>query len=494
MELRRGILRREPDIFEIGRKGHVGYSLPGGEGAEPSLPEHLKRSEPPRLPTVTEVEAVRHYTRLSHWNHSVELGMYPLGSCTMKYNPKLHDTLTRMPAFSRMHPMMDDASITEQLELLKNLEDALCAISGFDAVTLQPPAGAAGEFTGLAVIKAALKKRGEADQRIRVLVPDTAHGTNPASVVLNGFKPVSVQTGPEGYLTVDMVREHLDDTIAALMVTNPNTLGIYERELKEIAEEVHKAGGYVYMDGANFNALMGKVRPADIGVDVMHFNLHKTFSTPHGGGGPGAGPVGVTSELEPYLPVPRIVQDGDDYRLDWNREDSIGKVHAFLGNFDVFVRAYAYILEYGHHLETVTERAVLNARYLRARLEDVLEIPYDTDTLHEAVFTDKTLKKETGVTTMDIAKRLLDHGVHPPTVYFPLIVPGAFMVEPTETESKADLDYFVDAVKSIIQEAHENPELVKSAPHTTGIRRLDETRAARKPVLRWTPAPDSNSQ
>jgi len=489
-QIHSGLLHREPPIFDLSSPGRTGHALPAPENLDcEGLPTSFLRDRPPLLPELSEVEVVRHFVRLSQWNHCIELGMYPLGSCTMKYNPKVNDAMSALPGFTAAHPLQEDEFVQGSLELMYQLEGALSRVSGFHSVTLQPSAGANGEFTGLALIKKAIDLRGEGARRKKVLIPDTAHGTNPASVVLNGFEPVSIITGPEGVLLPDAVRPHLNDELAAIMVTNPNTLGIFESHLKEIAELVHGAGGYVYMDGANFNAIMGKVRPADLGVDTMHFNLHKTFATPHGGGGPGAGPVGCTEELAPYLPVPRVLRTNEGrYRLVTELPNSIGRVHPFFGNFSILVRAFTYIMENGGAgLKKVTEMAVLNANYVRALLKDTLTVSVDVDTLHEVVFTDRELKKETHVSTMDVAKRLLDFGFHPPTVYFPLIVPGAFMVEPTETESRIEIDHFVETVKTIIEEARTEPEKVTGAPYRTGVGRLDETTAARKRILRWTP-------
>lgn len=488
-QIHSGLLHREPPIFELSSQGRVGHALPPSEPFEPEdLPAHLLRTKAPLLPELSEVEVVRHFVRLSQWNHAIELGMYPLGSCTMKYNPKINDAMAALPGFTAVHPLQEDDQIQGSLEVMFQLEAALCRVSGFAAVTLQPSAGANGEFTGLALIRKAIEMRGQVGRRKKILIPDTAHGTNPASVVLNGFEPVSIVTGPEGVLMPEAVSPHLNNELAGIMVTNPNTLGIYERHLKEIAALVHQAGGYVYMDGANFNAIMGKVRPADLGVDCMHFNLHKTFSTPHGGGGPGAGPVGCTSELAPYLPIPRVMRTNEGrYQLVSEMPHTIGRVHPFFGNFAILVRALTYILENGGAgLTRVTEMAVLNANYVKALLAGVLTPSVEVDTLHEVVFSDRDLKKETHVTTMDIAKRLLDFGFHPPTVYFPLIVSGAFMVEPTETESRLEIENFVNAVKTIVEEARTNPEQVTGAPYRTGVGRLDETAAARKRILRWT--------
>lgn len=488
-----GLLHWEPLLFELGAPGRSGASLPTLDvpDVDPAAElGELLRVDPPRLPEASEVEVVRHFTRLSQWNHAIELGMYPLGSCTMKYNPKVNEATARLPGFAGLHPYQPESQLQGALRLLWELEQALCEISGFARVTLQPAAGAHGELTGLMIIRACLQAQGNA--RTKVIIPDTAHGTNPASVALNGYEPVPVETGANGVLTPEDVTAVLDDDVAAIMVTNPNTLGIYETHLSEIAKLVHDAGALVYMDGANLNALMGKVKPGEVGVDVMHFNLHKTFSTPHGGGGPGAGPVGVVDRLVPYLPRPTVERDGDGYRLDFERPQSIGRVRSFLGNFGVLVRAFTYIRELGGEgLTRATEVAVLNAGYIRARLAEAFPPSHDADTLHETVFSGKELKKATGVNTMDVAKRLMDHGFHPPTVYFPLIVPEALMVEPTETEPPEELDRFCDAMLHIFAEAETDPETVHGAPHQTGLRRLDETRAARKPRLRWTPAEEA---
>ncbi len=486
---------KEPPIFELGAPGRCGASLPDLDvpDADPAkeFGAEMLRGQDPLLPEVSELEVVRHYTRLSQWNHSVDHGFYPLGSCTMKYNPRINEWAARLAGLADLHPYQDDSQIQGALELMWNLERALATIGGFARVSLQPAAGAHGEFLGLMLIRAALEERGE--QRSKILVPDSAHGTNPASVAFNGFEPVVLASGEHGILTVEAVRAALEeqgaDQVAALMVTNPNTLGLFERHIHEIADILHEAGAYLYMDGANLNALMGKVRPADLGVDVMHYNLHKTFSTPHGGGGPGAGPVGVSEELAPYLPVPVVEKGKTGFRLDYDRPKSIGRVRSFVGNFGVLVRAYTYIREMGASgLTRATELAVLNANYVRVRLEELYPVQYRDDCLHEVVLSDHRLEKETGVTTLDVAKRLLDYGFHPPTIYFPLIVHGALMVEPTETEPLEEVERFCQAMEAIFEQAHSDAEVVKTAPHTKGITRLDEVRAARKPVLRWRPA------
>jgi glycine dehydrogenase subunit 2 len=490
----RGLLHHDPTIFELGSRGRTGASLPVCDVPErdPSAdwPEGMRRGNPAHLPEVSEVEVTRHYTRLSRWNYAIDLGLYPLGSCTMKYNPKINERAARLPGFAGLHPYLPEAWIQGALALMHALERQLCAITGFRRATLEPAAGAHGELCGLMLIRAYHADRKQT--RRKVLIPDSAHGTNPASCTLNGYETVPLKTGAHGLLEVDTVRAAvagLKDETAAIMITNPSTLGLFEKHIADIAEVVHGAGGLVYMDGANLNALMGKIRPAETGVDVQHINLHKTFTTPHGGGGPGAGPVAVTSALEPFLPVPTVEKDGDHYRLDFGRPKSIGRLRAFVGNFGMFVRAYTYIREMGGNgLARASEMAVLNANYLRALLHEAYPVAYDQPCMHEVVLSDKRLKKETGVQTLDVAKRLMDYGYHPPTIYFPLVVPGALMIEPTETESKETLDHFAAALRAIADEAHRDPELVKNAPHTTGVRRLDETRAARQPKLRYRPA------
>jgi glycine dehydrogenase subunit 2 len=409
----------------------------------------------------------------------------------MKYNPRVNEWTSRLIGLSDLHPYQPATQVQGALELMWALEQALAEIGGFDRVTLQPAAGAHGELTGLMIIRACLSHRG--DPRRKVLVPDTAHGTNPASVTLNGYEPVALVTGPKGVLRPEDVTEAMDrvgpSEVAALMITNPNTLGLYETHMEEIAKILHGAGALLYMDGANLNALMGRVKPGRSGVDVMHYNLHKTFSTPHGGGGPGSGPVGVSEELVPFLPVPTVERDGDGFRLDFERPLSIGRVRSFYGNFGILIRAYTYIREMGGEgLKRATDLAVLNANYIRARLSNTFRLGFEQPCLHEVVLSDKDLKDETGVTTMDVAKRLMDYGFHPPTVYFPLIVPGAIMIEPTETEPPEEVERFCQAMEAIVSEARRDAEFVKGSPHLTGLRRLDEVRAARKPHLRFRSA------
>lgn len=487
---RHGIQYREPLIFERSEPGRMGVSLPptGVPEADPAseIPAELLRGEIEQMPSVTEVQAVRHFVRLSQLNYSVDTGFYPLGSCTMKFNPKVNEWAARLPGFANAHPYLPIEQCQGVLELMYRLERMLSEIAGLHATTLEPAAGAHGELTGLMMIRAwHLAHHGT--PRKKVLIPDSAHGTNPASAALNGYQAVELKSNEKGVLEPAVVAAAMDEDVACIMMTNPNTLGIFETHVKEIAEIVHAKGGLVYGDGANMNALLGRARPGDMGIDVMQYNLHKTFSTPHGGGGPGSGPVAVAKKLEPFLPKPVVVKDGDFYRLDFDRPQSVGKLRTFWGNFGMMVRAYAYIRELGPEgLKACSNLAVLNAQYLRALLEDEWNVAYDNRSLHEVVFNDKHLK-ETGVTTMDVAKALIDHGFHPPTIYFPLIVPGALMVEPTETETKETLENFAAAMRAISRQAKEAPESVKAMPQKTMLERLDETRAARKPVLRWTP-------
>ncbi|HET7752570.1 MAG TPA: aminomethyl-transferring glycine dehydrogenase subunit GcvPB [Anaeromyxobacteraceae bacterium] len=487
----RGLAYEEPLLFEHQVRNRAGYSLPApGGDFDPAaeLPPELLRGEIEGLPALGELDVVRHFTHLSTWNHGIDTGFYPLGSCTMKYNPKSSEALARLPGFAGAHPLLPSEMCQGALELMFQLERALSEIAGFTATTLSPAAGAQGELTGLMMIRAYHQARG--NPRRRVLVPDTAHGTNPASCALNGYDVVQLASGADGRLHPDVVRAAMDEDVAAIMITNPNTIGIFETHIAEIAEIVHAKGGLVYGDGANLNALLGVARPGDMGFDVMQFNLHKTFATPHGGGGPGSGPVAVKEALVPFLPLPLVVRDGAAYRLVTDpreRPSSVGKLREFWGNFGMFVRALALIREYGPEgLRRTAQLAVLNANYVRAKLQDSYNLPYATDSLHEVVFTDKALKP-TGVTTMDVAKRLIDHGFHPPTVYFPLVVQGALMIEPTETESKETLDAFVEGMRDIAEQAKRDPDGLKASPQKPVRARLDETRAARKPVLRWKP-------
>jgi len=481
-----------PVIFELSVPGRVGSSYPDPDvpavPLDQLVPAGQLRDEPPALPEVSELDVVRHYTRLSHRNFSIDEGFYPLGSCTMKYNPKIHEEIARLAGFARLHPYTPPEHAQGALRLMWELERLLAEISGMDRVTFQPAAGAHGELTGMLLIRAYFEARGE--RRTKVIVPDSAHGTNPATATMAGYRVVTVKSDARGNLGVRALREAMDESVAAIMLTNPNTLGLFEEHIMEVEEIVHGAGGQMYMDGANFNAILGIARPGDQGFDVMHFNLHKTFTTPHGGGGPGAGAVGVKAHLAPFLPVPVVERDGERFRLDYDRPKSIGKIRAFYGNFGNLVRAYAYIRSMGAEgLRQVAETAVLNANYLLARLRGAFDLPYARTCKHEFVLSGSRQKRQYGVSTRDMAKRLLDYGFHAPTIYFPLIVDEAIMIEPTETESKRTLDEFVDAMLAIAREARETPDVVKTAPHTTAVKRLDEVRAARQPDLRWSMRP-----
>jgi len=488
----KGLEFREPPIFERGTKGRSGASLatldvpPIDMSAE--LGE-LARSTPAGLPEVSEPEAFRHFVRLSQWNYSIDTQFYPLGSCTMKHNPKVNEWAARLEGFAGLHPYTPEHLAQGALELMVRLQALLAEIVGMDGVSLQPAAGAQGELTGLMMIRAYHRSQGRSPRK--VFIPDSAHGTNPASCALNGFEAVPFPAGPAGIVEADTLARALEPhtgNVAGLMITNPNTLGLFETDMPRLAALVHEKGGLVYGDGANLNAVMGRARPGDAGVDVMQFNLHKTFTTPHGGGGPGSGPVAFKKILDPFQPTPIVRRQGGRCTIDWKASQSIGRVRSFFGNFGMMVRAYTYIRELGPDgLKAVSDLAVLNANYLAARLKPYLPLAYSTPPLHEAVFTDKELEARTGVKTLDLAKRLIDYGFHPPTVYFPLVVRGALMAEPTETETKQTLDLFADAIAQICQEAETDPELVKQAPHLTRLGRLDEARAARKPRLRWTP-------
>jgi len=480
-----GLALREKPIFEHSVPGRKGYSLPPLDVPEVALPDELNRPEISGFPEVSEVDVVRHFTRLSTWNYGLDSGFYPLGSCTMKYNPKVNEAAARLPGLSGCHPHTPQHLGQGALGLMHDLQTALAEISGFAAVTLQPAAGAHGELAGVQMIRAWHESRG--NSRTKILIPDTAHGTNPATAALCGYDVVPIASGDTGVLSAESVAAFMDDDVAALMVTNPNTLGLFEKDIRRICDIVHEGGGLVYCDGANLNALMGIARPGDMGMDVMHFNLHKTFSTPHGGGGPGAGPVGVSEKLVPFLPKPVVVKDANGYRLDDDRPQSFGRMRSFFGNFGIMVRGWAYILSMGAAgLKRASEMAVLNANYIRARLEESYHLPYPGRSLHEAVFSDKQLGG--GCHTLDLAKRLIDYGYHPPTIYFPLVVHGAIMIEPTETESKEVLDEFCEAMLAIAREAREQPELLHEAPQLTHVGRLDETGAARKPQLRYQPS------
>jgi glycine dehydrogenase subunit 2 len=480
-------------VFEISSPGRRAVFLPELDVPEAELPQELLREDLP-LPEVSEVDLMRHYVHLSQLNHAVDTGFYPLGSCTMKYNPKVNEEAARLPGFTRTHPYQDHCTAQGNLKLMYELQEFLKEIGGFAAVSLQPAAGAHGEFTGILMMRAYHEERGDL-RRTKVLIPDSAHGTNPASSAMSGYQVVEIKSDQRGNVDLEALRAHCDDTVVGLMLTNPNTLGLFEEHMLEVAELVHGCGGLMYGDGANMNALLGIARPGDLGFDVLHYNLHKTFSTPHGGGGPGSGPVGASERLAKYLPGPIVVKTSEvsetsevyaRYHLEMPQV-SIGRVKAFYGNFGVFIKAYTYIRMLGAGgLRQVSEDAVLAANYLLAKLRKVYPLPYDRTCMHEFVLSG-LLPQAPDVHTLDIAKRLMDYGFHPPTIYFPLIVPEALMIEPTETESKETLDAFAEAMLKIAEEAQENPDLLHGAPHTAPVTRLDEVRAARHPVLRWKP-------
>ena len=482
--------KQEPLIFELGGPGRSAMELPvcdvplsdiGG-----ILPGGAMRNDL-NLPELSEIEIIRHYTHLSQDNYSIDSGFYPLGSCTMKYNPKINEDIARMPGFARLHPLAPDSAAQGSLRVMHEMQEILSEIGGMDATTLQPAAGAHGEMLGLMLIRAYHMDRGETGKDI-ALTPEAAHGTNPASAARCGYKTVTVKSDSRGRVDMDHLKSLVNDKVACLMLTNPNTLGLFEDNIAEICGLIHKCGGLVYCDGANMNALVGKARPGDMGFDVMHYNLHKTFSSPHGGGGPGAGPVSVKRILEPYLPVPHVVKRDNVYRLDHERPKSIGKIHGYYGSFMCVLRSYAYIMYYGRErLKEIAENATLNANYIRASLQNEYDVAYNEICMHECVFSAKRQQREHGVRALDIAKRLMDFGYHPPTIYFPLIVPEALMIEPTETESVEVLDEFIAAMKQIAVDIIENPEIVKSAPHYTSVRKIDEATAARQPCLCWTP-------
>ena len=474
-------------IFELSREGRRGFSLPENSHSEytlDALPEWARRTDTPMLPEVSEFDVVRHFTNLSNKNFGLDTGFYPLGSCTMKYNPKINEEMASLPGFTGLHPLQPAASVQGALQLYYNLGVSLAHLTGLSEFTINPFAGAHGELTGLMIMRQYHLKRGDT-RRTKVIVPDSAHGTNPASAAVCGLEIVEVKSTARGTIDVADLRPLLDDTIAGIMMTNPNTLGLFESEIPEIARLVHECGGLLYYDGANLNPMLGRCRPGDMGFDIMHINLHKTFSTPHGGGGPGAGPVGVREGLNAYLPGPHVRRNDDGtFAVDFG-EDSIGSVSGFLGNFGVMVRAYTYILSLGReNVKNVGPMATLNANYIKEQLKDCYELPIEGVCKHEFVF-DGLKDKSTGVTTLDVAKRLLDYGYHAPTIYFPLLFHQAIMIEPTETESKETLDDFIAIMRKVAEEAISDPEMVKSAPHTTPVRRLDETTAARKPILTY---------
>ena len=478
--------RQEPLVFERSGQGKVGYSLPPLDVPDvTAIPKELRREEIAGETEITEVEVARHFTRLSKLNFSIDQKLYPLGSCTMKHNPRINEEVARLPGFAAAHPFAPEEVSQGTLELAWRLEQALIELTGLARVTLQPSAGAQGELAGIVMVRAALEKEG--NPRKGVLIPDSAHGTNPASAHFAGYKVRELKSNARGTLDLHVLEEAMTEDVAALMLTAPNTLGIFEDRILEIAEIVHRKGGYLYCDGANFNSFVGLAKPGLMGIDVMHMNLHKTFSTPHGGGGPGSGPVAVCERLVPYLPRPTIERRADGtFTLDLDRPDSIGRLRTFLGNYGMFVRALAYIVSYGNRIGEVAQGAVLNANYIRAGLADLYHLKYDAPTLHEVVFSDKK-QAEHGVHNGDIAKRLMDYGFHPPTVSFPLIVHGALMIEPTETEGRASLDAFIHAMREIARDVEEDPQIVLNAPHTTPVRRVDEVAAARNLVLRWKP-------
>jgi glycine dehydrogenase subunit 2 len=472
-------------IYEKSQPGRRASAIPRPEGVSPAdVPEELRRKEAPRLPEVPEFELVRHFTELSSRNFGVDTGFYPLGSCTMKYNPRVNERIVGLPGFAALHPLQEEDGAQGALELEWRLQEILAEVTGLDAVSLQPAAGSQGELTGLMLVRAYFADRGEEEQRRRVVIPDTAHGTNPASVTMAGYELTHVKTDPRGNIDVDDLREKVDEHTAALMLTNPSTLGLFDENIEEITRIFHGAGALMYYDGANLNAVCGISRPGDMGFDIVHINLHKTFSQPHGGGGPGGGPIAVRKKLEPFLPVPVVVRRDDAYALDYERPKTIGKVRGFTGPFGVFVRSYAYMRMYGPRLREMSEAAVLNANYVLARLRDAYELPFDRLCMHEFVLSARALKRDHGATALDVAKRLMDYGFHPPTIYFPLVVPEALMIEPTETETKETLDAFCDAMLAIVREAGEDVDLLKDAPHHRPVRRLDEARAVKNLVVR----------
>jgi glycine cleavage system P protein (glycine dehydrogenase) subunit 2 len=472
-------------IFEKSQSGRRGGELPSYDVPAAAVPEELRRAEPPRLPELAEPEIVRHFTELSTRNFGIDTGFYPLGSCTMKYNPRVNERLVMLPGFRDLHPYQEEDGIQGALELMWRLQEALIEVSGLHACSLQPAAGSQGELTGLMLMRAYFADRGEGDQRDTIITADTAHGTNPASVTMAGYKLAKVETDARGNVDVAHLREMVDERTAGLMLTNPSTLGLFDEHIEEIAGIFHDVGALLYYDGANLNAVCGISRPGDMGFDIVHINLHKTFSQPHGGGGPGGGPIVVRDKLEPFLPVPTVVKDGDAFRLDHARPKSIGKVRGYTGPFGVFVRSYAYIRSYGPRLREMSEAAVLNANYLLVRLKEAYDLPFDRLCMHEFVLSARSLKREHGVSALDVAKRLMDYGFHPPTIYFPLVVPEALMIEPTETEAKETLDEFAEAMLAIVREAGEDPDTIRAAPHGRPVKRLDEVLAAKRAIVKF---------
>jgi glycine dehydrogenase subunit 2 len=471
-------------IYERSQPGRRASSLPRYDLPSTEVPAELARSAPPRLPEVSEPELVRHFTELSTRNFGIDTGFYPLGSCTMKHNPRVNERVVGLPGFRDLHPLQEEEGAQGALELMWRLQEILAEVCGLDAVSLQPAAGSQGEVTGLMLMRAYFADQGGTERR-EVVVPDTAHGTNPASVTMAGYQLVGVKTDPRGNIDVDDLRGKVGPQTAGLMLTNPSTLGLFDENIEEIERIFHGAGALMYYDGANLNAVCGISRPGDMGFDIVHINLHKTFSQPHGGGGPGGGPIVVTKALEPFLPVPAVIRRDDGFGLDFDRPKSIGKVRAFTGPFGVFVRSYAYIRSYGPQLREMSEAAVLNANYLLARLKDAYDLPFDRLCMHEFVLSARTLKREHGISALDVAKRLMDYDIHPPTIYFPLIVSEALMIEPTETEPKERLDDFCAAMLAIAREAATDPDLIHEAPHSRPVRRLDEVKAAKRAVVRY---------
>jgi glycine dehydrogenase subunit 2 len=470
-------------IYEKSQSGRRAGSLPPHDLPVPELPEELARTRPPRLPELSEPELVLHFTALADRTFGIDTGFYPLGSCTMKHNPRVNERVVNLPGFRDLHPLQEEDGAQGALELEWRLQEILAEVAGLDAVSLQPAAGSQGELTGLMLMRAYFAHRGE--DRTTVVTADTAHGTNPASVTMSGYRLAKVDTDARGNLNLEHLRELVDGHTAGLMLTNPSTLGLFDEHIDEVARIFHDAGALLYYDGANLNAVCGISRPGDMGFDIVHFNLHKTFSQPHGGGGPGGGPIAVRKTLEPFLPVPVVARDGERFRLDYDRPKTIGKVRGFTGPFGVFVRAYAYIRSYGPALREMSEAAVLNANYVLARLTEAYDLPYDRLCMHEFVVSARTLKREHGITALDVAKRLMDYGFHPPTIYFPLVVAEALMIEPTETEPKEVLDAFCDAMLAIAHEAQDDPELLKEAPHHRPVKRLDEVLAAKRAIVRY---------
>jgi glycine dehydrogenase subunit 2 len=470
-------------VYEKSKPGRRASTVPSHDLPVSEVPDELARARPPRLPEISEPELVRHVSALASRTFGIDTGFYPLGSCTMKHNPRVNERVVALPGFRDLHPLQEEDGAQGALELMWRLQEILAEIAGLPAVSLQPAAGSQGEVTGLMLMRAYFADRGEA--RRKVIVADTAHGTNPASVTMAGYQLQKVATDPRGNIDVADLRELVDEETAGLMLTNPSTLGLFDENIEEIAKIFHDAGALLYYDGANLNAVCGISRPGDMGFDIVHFNLHKTFSQPHGGGGPGGGPIAVRERLEPFLPVPAVVKNGDRYCFDYDRPKTIGKVRGYYGPFGVFVRSYAYIRSYGPGLREMSEAAVLNANYLLARLKDAYELPFDRLCMHEFVLSARRLKREHGISALDVAKRLMDYDFHPPTVYFPLIVPEALMIEPTETETKETLDAFADAMLEIVRDAAERPELLKEAPHNRPVRRVDEVKAAKRAVVRY---------